>query len=69
MMSQQYVVINNKIALFLHLHIWKTVPFGVYRWTHALGGGGKRPCLAHSVCAALHGRGLWENQSQKKYSF
>ena len=68
MMSSRYVVINNKIALFLRLHIWKTVPLGVYRWTHALGGGGKFPCLAHSVCAAPHGRGLWDLQSQKKYS-
>ena len=25
--------------------------------------GGKPPCLAHSVCAALHGIGLWDLQS------
>ena len=40
------------------------VPLGVYRLTHTLMGGGggvgKLPCLAYSVCAALHGRGLWE---------
>ena len=49
------------------------VPLGVYRLTHALreGGGvevGKLPCLAHSVCAALHDRGLWEFNLKKKYS-
>ena len=50
------------------------VPLGVYRLTHALregGGGGvgvgKLPCLGHSVCAALHGRGLWEFNLEKKY--
>ena len=24
---------------------------------------GKPPCLVHSVCAALHGIGLWDPQS------
>ena len=27
---------------------------------HALGGGGVLVCLAHSVCIALHGIGLWD---------
>ena len=53
-------------ALFLLLHIWKEVPLGVYRWTHALKrgqGGGELPCFAHSVCAILHGISLWDLQS------
>ena len=31
--------------------------------THAWGGGGGISCLAHLVCAALHGIGLWDLQS------
>ena len=27
------------------------------------GGGGGILCLAHSICAALHGKGLWDLQS------
>ena len=42
-------VLSLTIALFLRLNIWKMVPLGVYRWTHAWGGGGL-PCLAHLVC-------------------
>ena len=30
--------------------------------------GGKPQCLAHSVCAAVHGIGLWDLQSEKNYS-
>ena len=61
------------------VHIWKMVPLGVYRWTHALyiykendslgslqidtRSEGKPPCLVHSVCVALHGIGLWDLQS------
>ena len=49
------------------------VPLGVYRLTHTLMGGGgggvgKLPGLAYSVCATLHGRGLWEFNLKKKDS-
>ena len=52
------------------------VPLGVYRLTHSQGEGGggggvgvgKLPCLAHSVCAALYGTGLWEFNPKKKYN-
>ena len=42
-------------ALFLLLHIWKEVPLGVYRWTHALkrgqgGGGGTSMFCSLGMC-------------------
>ena len=55
--------------LFLGLHIWKMVPFGVNRWqmdTRAqagVGAGGDFHVWLAPICAALYGIGLWDLQS------
>ena len=54
-------------ALFLCIHIRKMVPSGVYRWTHALGGGGGTTMFGSlgMCCSAWC---LWDLRSKKKYS-
>ena len=60
MMSYRYVVIN-KCIVSLPPYMENGSLESLQMDTHAQGG--KPPCLAHSVCAALHGIGLWDLQS------
>ena len=66
MVSWQYVV-NKCIILFLCLHIMGNGSLKSSQMDPRAQGR-KPPCLAHSVCAALHGIGLWDLQSWKKCS-
>ena len=59
MVSFQYVV--NKCIVSSPLYMENGSLGSSQMDTHAQGG--KPPCLARSVCAALHGIGLWDRQS------
>ena len=60
MMSWRYVVIN-KCIVSLPPYM-ENGSFGSLQMD-TCAQGGKLPCLAHLVCAALHGIGLWDLQS------
>ena len=59
MVSWQYVV--NKCIVSSNPYMESGSLGSSQMDTHAQGG--KPQCLAHSVCAAVHGIGLWDRQS------